>query len=133
MKLTPEQRRDLMRRIVLMAEAHNRVLSDDLVAFWVEELAPHYGSILFDSMHATMREKWMPSVKEVLEPVRQHDLQQRRALAEQRYQRDLAAYAGVPKRLTAAEEQAATEDAAEFFRRLNEKLGLPRDEPTEPH
>lgn len=114
MKLTPEQRRDLMRRVVLMAEAHNRTCSDDLVAFWVEELAPHYGEHLFEAIRLCMRDKWMPSVNELLERERKVSLPARTAIAEQRYQRELEAYRREPLL-------------------IDRTVGVVGDEPSEPH
>lgn len=53
-----------------MCEIFNRQLSDDAIAFWIEELTPVYGENLFLALREGMREKWMPSVGSVLERTR---------------------------------------------------------------
>ncbi len=53
-----------------MCEIFNRQLSDDAVAFWMEELTTVYGEHLFTALREGMREKWMPSVGSVLERAR---------------------------------------------------------------
>jgi len=122
----------LARRVILLAEAFNRTLSDDLVAFWVEELAPHYGENLFEAMRASMCEKWMPSINELLERERKVGLPARIARAELEYARQRDQWARALPEHTANTEQRDRE-AKEFFRAMREKLGLADDEPSEPH
>lgn len=58
---------DLAKRISLMCELFNRQLSDDAIAFWIEELQPIYGPHLFEALRVGCREKWMPSVGWVID------------------------------------------------------------------
>jgi hypothetical protein len=60
-----------------MCELFNRKLSDDAVAFWMEELTPAYGPHLFEALRLACRETWMPSVGWVLSTAERLERQER--------------------------------------------------------
>jgi hypothetical protein len=115
---------DLAKRLALMCEIFNRQLSDDAVAFWIEELTPHYGPHLFTALREGMREKWMPSVGSVIDRATSLARTEREEAAAKEFfqqrQRERDEY----ERLTPEERKKRDNEANEFFARMRERLGV---------
>lgn len=132
MKNGPEEfykkcRLEIAQMVTLMAEIFNRKLSDGAVAFWVEELFPHYGSRLGESMREAMRDKFMPAINAIIENVKAKEhRREREEFMEQVRKAEEREHAA--RRAHGPSEEEANIAAENFFATMREKLGIKEPE-----